>query len=147
MKSATAIAFDYRPSRWIAAGAGIASVLAPAALVLSGMPLIAKVIVGTLACTYAAWSLRAFLRPPILRVTRHAAGHWRIADINGGEHVAEFERGFARGGFIVLRLRRSNGRCVALVLGPDNSDREVRRRLRVQLARVHDTQKNPVHLP
>jgi len=36
----------------------------------------------------------------------------------------------------VLTLRAGNGERVVLILGPDNSDADVRRRLRVRLARA-----------
>jgi len=40
-----------------------------------------------------------------------------------------------RANWITLNLRRTDGARVTLVLAPDNSDADVRRRLRVRLAR------------
>jgi toxin CptA len=147
MKSAAAIAFDYRSSRWLATALVLVNVLALIAIVLSGIPLALKFVLAFGACAYAAWSLHRFLRGRIRRAAWHQGGHWRIAESDGSEHVAELERSTARGGWIVLRLRRTDGRRVALVLGPDNSDADTRRRLRVQLAHVIDTKKSPVHSP
>jgi toxin CptA len=141
MKSAAAIAFDYRPSRWVAAAIASVTLLALAAIAVSGIPLALKIALASAASAYAAWSLRGFLRVNTRRIAWQQGGHWRIADIDGSEHVAELESGIVRGGWIVLRLRRADGRRIAIVLGPDNSDTDVRRRLRVQLTRVHDAQK------
>jgi toxin CptA len=147
MKSAAAIAFDYRPSHWLAGAILFVSVLALIAIAVSGIPLALKLALACAACAYAALSLLRFLREGIRRAVWHQAGHWRMADRDGNEHVAELESGIVRGAWIVLRLRRTDGRRIALMFGPDNSDADIRRRLRVQLARVSDTKKNPVHVP
>jgi len=153
MKSAAAIAFDYRPSRWIAVAIVLIAMLAVLAVALSGVALAWKVALACVACAYAAWSLDRFLRANnIRRAAWQQGGHWRLAEADGREHVAELERGTVRGGWIVLRLRRADKRRETLVLGADNSDADTRRRLRVALARastdtVASRQKNPVHLP
>ena len=56
--------------------------------------------------------------------------------MDGREFTAESTRGVARGAWIVLRLRRSDGKDLALILGPDNSMADTRRQLRVRLARA-----------
>ena len=147
MKSAAAIAFDYRPSRWLAAAIVLVDVFALVAVAASGIPWAFKLALACAACAYTAWSVRRFLRAGIRRAAWHEGGHWRVADGDGTEHVAELESGIVRGGWIVLRLRRTDGQRVALVLGPDNSNADTHRRLRVQLARVSDTKKSPVHVP
>jgi len=147
MKSAAAIAFDYRPSRWVAVALVFVNVLALIAIAVSGIAWTVKLALACAACAYTAWSLPRFLGVRIRRAAWHQGGHWRIADSDGDEHVAELESGIVRGGWIVLRLHRSDGQYVVLLLGPDNSDADTRRRLRVQLARVSDTKKNPAHSP
>jgi toxin CptA len=138
MKSATAIAFDYHASRTLVVAICTVALLAIVALALSGMPLWLKIAVGVFACAYLAHALHRFLHTPVRRAAWHAAGHWRIADAGGTEHVAELEHAVVRSTWIVLRLRRSDRMPIALVLGPDNSDADLRRRLRVRLARVSD---------
>jgi toxin CptA len=138
MKSAPAIAFDYRPSRWLAVAVGGVAFLACVALALSGMPLWAKLAAASVACLCVAHSLRRFWLVPVRRVAWLEAGHWRIAEADGGEHVAELERAVVRGAWIILRLRRSARERLVLVLGPDNSEADLRRRLRVRLARVSE---------
>lgn len=113
------------------------AVLAELAVALSGVSLASKVALACAACTYAAWSLDRFLRANhIRRAAWQQGGHWRLVEADGSEHVAELEHGTVRGGWIVLRLRRADKRRETLVLGPDNSDTNTRRRLRVALARA-----------
>jgi toxin CptA len=138
MKSAAAIVFDYRPSRWLIAAIILVTVMGMVALACCAMPWWAKLIVAVVACAYSTYGLRRLQNDAIRRAAWHEAGHWRLADGAGGEHVAELQTGIVRGAWIVLRLRRSDGRRVAIVLGPDNSDAELRRRLRVRLARARE---------
>ena len=138
MKSAPAIAFEYRPSHWLAATIVLIALLALGALALSGVDFWMKLALAGAACIYAGYTLRHFLRVPARRVAWHAAGHWRVANVGGAEHVAELQHAVVRGDWIVLSLRRSDGVRVSLVLTPDNCDADIRRRLRVRLARARD---------
>ena len=136
MKSATAIAFDYWPSRWLAAAVVLLCALAFIGIVLSGAPQWAKIFSAILAAVCAGFALGRFLRPLVRRAAWQQAGHWRVTDADGREFTAESTRGVARGAWIVLRLRRSDGKDLALILGPDNSMADTRRQLRVRLARA-----------
>lgn len=137
MKSAPVIAFDYRPSRLLAIAIVAIAVLAIVAVALCGLPWWAKLVAGAGACLYAAFALRKFWRLSAGRFAWQQAGHWRAADTAGIERVADLEDAVVRGPWIVLRLRYADdGVRVALILGPDNSDADLRRRLRVRLARV-----------
>ena len=138
MKSAPAIAFDYVPSRWLAAAIVAAALLALVSVVLTGVSTWLKLAIGCAVVGYAAHSLRRHLGASIRRVAWHEAGHWKIAHADGQERVAELQHAVARGGWLVLTLRTGNGDRVPLILGPDNSDADVRRRLRVRLARARD---------
>jgi toxin CptA len=89
-----------------------------------------------LAAVCAGFALGRFLRPRVRRAAWQQAGHWRVTDADGREFTAELTRGVARGAWIVLGLRRSDGKDLALVLGPDNCSADTRRQLRVRLARV-----------
>jgi len=138
MKSAPAIAFDYRPSRWLAAAVACATLLAFTAVVLSGMPWWAKIVTAIVAGIYVVHSLWQFWHLSARRVAWHEAGHWRIVGPDGVEHVADLEHAVVRGAWIVLRLRCNGKGRLALVLGPDNCDADTHRRLRVRLTRVND---------
>ena len=134
MKSAAAIAFDYRPSRWLMVAIAAVAVIALAALAVSGLDAYLKIAVGAVAVAYTTLELRKFLLASLRRAAWHEAGHWRVVDARGEEHVAELAGSVARGNWIVLRLRRRNHVLHALILAPDNSSADLRRRLRVRLA-------------
>ena len=134
MKSAPAIAIDYRPSRLLAAAIAVVGACAAFALALSGTPLWLKLALAAGACAYAAFELRRFLLAAPRRAVWHEAGHWRVIDSDGAEYVAELAGSVVRGDWIVLRLRRRDRSLTALILAPDNSAADLRRRLRVRLA-------------
>lgn len=136
MKSAAAIAFDYRPSRLLAGAIVLVLALALLGVALSGFGLPIKLLISTGAMLYAALTLRRFLRGGMRRAAWHEAGHWRVVDGDGEEHGAELAHAAVRGAWIALNLRRADGARIVLLLAPDNSDADVRRRLRVRLARA-----------
>jgi toxin CptA len=134
MKSAAAIVFDYRPSRWLQAGLIGAVLLALLAVAASGIPAAAKAIAVVAALVCAAVELRRLRNPRVHRCAWHADGQWRLRDAAGNDHVAALLQASAHAGLIVLRLRVPVHGHVALVLLPDNCDAETRRRLRVRLS-------------
>lgn len=138
MKSAPAIAFDYRPSRWLLAATAVTTGLALVALTLCAFDAAVRVLLAIVIVGYAMFALRRFVRIAPRRLAWHTAGHWRIVESSGVERVAELERAAIRGAWIALTLRRSDKSTLAIVLGPDNSDVETRRRVRVRLARGLD---------
>ncbi|MEP6483848.1 MAG: protein YgfX [Rudaea sp.] len=138
MKSAPLVAFDYCPSRYLIAAVAAALVLAMIAIALCGMNVLAKLVLACIALTYAFVALRRFQRLAPTRVAWQSAGHWRLVDRGGTEKVAELSRSIVRGNWIVLNLRCSDASRVDLILGPDNSDAETRRVLRVRLSRADD---------
>jgi toxin CptA len=138
MKSAPAIAFDYVPSRWLAAAIAVMALLALFAVAFAGVGTWLKLALCCAVVAYAAHALWRHLGASTRRAAWHEAGHWRIALASGEERVAELRHAVVRGGWLVLTLRAGNGERVALILGPDNSDVDVRRRLRVRLARARD---------
>jgi toxin CptA len=135
MKSATAIAFDHRPSRWVIVAVGAMLALALAAVALSGIASWLKLSAAIVAIAYGAFELRRFVASPLCRLAWHEAGHWRIVLRGGTEHTAELRHALVRGAWIVLVLQCGAAR-LPVVLGPDNCDADTRRRLRVRLART-----------
>jgi toxin CptA len=144
MKSAAAIRFDYRPSRWFAACIVLVWLLALLAVAMCGLPVWAKVALDLGASLYAGWALRGFLRPPIRHLLWHAAGHWRAHDTHGQECIAQLRQATVLGGLIVLSFRAASLGKTSIVLLPENGDADTRRRLRVRLARAqaHEPQSN-----
>jgi toxin CptA len=142
MKSADAIAFEYRPSRWLSFAAIAVAGLAFIAIAVCGLHVWLKLGLAAAVAIHAAYSLRAFLRPPFAGVAWHAAGHWRLRDPAGHEHVGELVRSVVLGPLIVLVLRRDARRTCAFILLPDNCTNDIRRRLRVRLARADAVEKS-----
>jgi toxin CptA len=135
MKSVPVITFDYCVSRSLVAAIVIAALLAVFALALCGMTFAAKLSCAVLVLAYAALATRRFFGSAPRRAAWHVAGHWRIASTDGDDIVAELCGSAIRGAWIVVNLRQNNGRRLDLILGPDNSDAETRRLLRVRLSR------------
>jgi toxin CptA len=135
MKSVPAIAFDYRPSRWVAAGVVAVGLLGLLSLTLCGFPLWLKWGVAAALCIYAGFVLRRFFYPAFVRFSWHEAGHWCMRDRDDREHVAELRHATVLGGLIVLVMRAIAGGNFSVMLMSDNCDADTRRRLRVRLAR------------
>ena len=136
MKSVPAIAFDYRPSRWLLLAIAIVAVLAAVSILSCGLSLWLQLVLVLLTTAYAvrsAWKLR---HPGFVQIAWHSAGHWRLRDAQGREQTGELVRATALGVLLVLTIRASGKRTHAFVLLPDNCDDETRRKLRVRLARA-----------
>jgi len=136
MKSVPAIAFDYRPSRWLLLAIVVIAALALVALALCGLNPWIKLALVTAALAYALHSSWRFLHPPFVRVMWHSAGHWRLCDAAEREQVGELCHAVVLGALIVLVLRVGPKRTCSFALLSDNVDEETRRRLRVRLARA-----------
>jgi len=134
MPSATAIAFDYRPSRRLQAAVVAVALLAGISLALSALSLALAVALAVAVALYAATALWRLRRHDGWRVAWHDAGHWSLARNAVATQTAELRDASVRGDWIVLRLRLGDGRTLPLVLASDNSDADLRRRLRVRLA-------------
>jgi toxin CptA len=133
MKSAAAITFDYRESRWLRAATSAMVLLAILAVVLSGLPLAWKSVLAIATCLLAGKTLHRLMRPAVLRAAWYADGHWRVRAADGSEHVATLLAASVRGPLIALVLLAGPVGRVRLVLFPDNCDAGVRRSLRVRL--------------
>lgn len=134
MKSAAALALDYRPSRLLAASLILVCACAVAAVAASGLdPLWRMAAVGLgLACAVAGgWRLA---RPPFRAIVWRGSG-WLLLDHDGREWAAEL-RGHRRlGALVALDFRTCAGRCFRPLFAPDNLDVEQFRQLALTLAR------------
>ena len=136
MKSAPTIAFDYRPSRRLAA-AGLAfaatAVLAPW---LTGLPWWLRVLLSLAALTFACHSFPRFMRPPFRRIAWRASG-WTLVDTAGNEQAADLRRHNRFGAWlVVLDFVHGPGAHFHAVIAPDNLDADTRRRLILLLRRA-----------
>jgi toxin CptA len=133
MISAPAIGFEYRPSRWPARLFVTVSVMAVLAVALSGMPIWAQVIVAVgvvAACRRAVRRLRAQVSAA---GWAHASG-WTLRDADGTDEPASLRSFKVMDPLVLLRLNSPRYGKLTLWLMPDNSDADIRRRLRMRLA-------------
>lgn len=135
MKSVPTIAFDYRPSRGIAAALFLvcaAAMLAPwfSALLVAGRMAVS---VGVLALGVRA--VRGLLHPSFRRVAYRASG-WVLVDLANKEHEVLLESHARLGAMIALRFRHGPRERFNALLAPDNLDAETRRRLILLLSRA-----------
>jgi hypothetical protein len=100
MKSAATIAFDYRPSRWVAIAAIAIVVAAFVAPWLANLPLLVQAGASLAIAAYGAVSLRRFLAAPFGRIACRASG-WTLVDAMQVEHAATLATHVAVGAWIV----------------------------------------------
>ena len=134
MKSAAAIAFDYRPSRWLQAAMTATLLLAVVAICASGIGVELKVAAVASAAALFAFEMRRMRRPLVARCVWYGDGQWRVRDTAGNDHAASLQYSSVRVDLIVLRMRVPSRGGAALLLLPDNCDASTRRQLRVRLA-------------
>ncbi|MDO1527421.1 hypothetical protein QMK61_01120 [Fulvimonas sp. R45] len=134
MTSAPAIGFEYRPSRLLPRLLAAALMLALLAIAGCGLAGWAKLLLAVAAL--ACW-LRAILRPGDTGVTAAGwagDGGWTLRRAGEGDVATILSSSRVLGAFVLLRLRDGERRTATLLLGPDNSDADIRRRLRMRLA-------------
>jgi hypothetical protein len=135
MKSASAIAFDHRPSRLLALAAAAILCAAIAAPWFSALPFAARIALSGVVCAAGVISLQRFLRTPFRRIAYRPSG-WALLDAHDHEHAALLKSHARLGAWISLDFRLDRSRRFRAVLGPDNLDAETRRRLVLLLARA-----------
>ncbi|HQW76135.1 MAG TPA: hypothetical protein PLJ77_04545 [Dokdonella sp.] len=134
MKSAPAIAFDYRPSRRVAIAVVGVAALAILAVFLSGLSLGMRLVLALAALVLTVLALGKHLRPRIRRVA-HGAGGWLLVDGEGNECSARLVAHVQRGNLLLLDFQAGNPlRQQRVLLTGDNSDADLRRRLILVLA-------------
>ena len=139
MKSAPAIAFDYRPSRVLACTVAAGVLLAVVAPWRSDVPGSVCAVLSIAAIVTGITALRGFNRARFRRIALQASG-WTLVDVADIEHRADLAAHIRIGPWLVLDFR-SAGRCrFRAVLGPGNSDAETRRRLILLLSRAEVAQ-------
>lgn len=136
MTSAPAIGFEYRPSRWLPRLLGAVAVLAMLAIVLSGLPVGLKLLLAALVALLVFLALRRWSASPVRAAGWSGEAGWslRLADHSDTPAVLASFR--MLGSCILLRLQAAPLGEQVLLLAPDNSDADIRRRLRMRLASV-----------
>jgi toxin CptA len=136
MTSAPAIGFDYVPSHWLQRLLLVVAVLAVLAVVLCGLPLwlrLALVIVVMLATWLAH---RRFATSTVAAAGWSDGRNWTLRMADHEDVPATLLSFRVLGPSVLLRLRTAERGVQVLLLAPDNSDADIRRRLRMRLATV-----------
>jgi toxin CptA len=132
MTSAPAIGFDYRPSRLPGRLLGVVTALALAAIALSGAPLGLKLALAVGTVVVATIAARRSARSHIAGVGYGPDG-WTLFQADRTQLPATLRSHRVIGACLWLRLKTDRTTEI-LLLAPDNSDPDIRRRLRMRLA-------------
>jgi len=136
MTSVPAIGFEYAPSRWLRRCLLLVAALAVLAVALSGLRTGVKFVLIMIVVTAVWQNLRRATRSPLAAAGWDAEGGWTLRTADHEDIAATLVTFRVLGGFILLRLRTAERGMQVLLLAPDNSDRDIRRRLRMRLATV-----------
>jgi toxin CptA len=139
MRSAPAIGFDVRPSRLLAAAVLVVAALAIAAAWISGLAWELRMATACGMVAYACLTMLRLRQPKLAAALWHGDGSWTLRLADGRETEATLRSARVLGALIVLRLAWLPQGSAALVLLPDNLDADTRRRLRMRLSAVADT--------
>ena len=139
MRSANAIAFDYRPSRRLAQAVVVGVLAASVAPWFSSLPTGARGLASVAALVAGIVALIRFNRARFRRVALRASG-WTLVDATGTEQPADLVAQGRLGPWLVLDFRGPDRHRFRAVLGPDNLDADTRRRLILLLSRAEVAQ-------
>ena len=137
MTSAPAIGFECRPSRWLGRLLVFVSLIAVLATWISAIPWLAKLIVS-MGVPLACWRTRMRFSDRWVEAAGWARdGSWSLR-VRAGEDVVATLASFRVIGekIVWLRLSLPGRQSALLLLAPDNSDADIRRRLRMRLAQL-----------
>ncbi|WP_430389418.1 protein YgfX [Dyella sp. 20L07] len=138
MTSAPAIGFEYRPSRWMARVLLLFSLLALFALCLSALSLWLKFVLSMLLAVMFWRARRRFANTPVIAAGWGREGEWSLHLKDGSDTSASLNASRVMGDKAIwLQLCAPGRGRWALLLAPDNSDADIRRRLRMRLALSH----------
>lgn len=136
MTSAPAIGFEYRPSRLLRRLVVLIAVLAVLAVVLCALAIWLKLLLAIGVLLATGHAVRAMDTSPV-RAAGWNAGHDWVLHLTDHEDVPATLASFrVLGVFVLLRLQTAGQGMQVLLLAPDNSDADIRRRLRMRLAAV-----------
>ncbi|MDW2982519.1 MAG: protein YgfX [Rhodanobacter sp.] len=136
MTSAPAIGFEYRPSRLLRRTLLLVTALAVLAVALSALAAWLKLLLA-IAVSLATWhALRRLAAGPVAAAGWSADGAWTLRLTDHQDMPATLASFRVLGALVLLRLRTAEQGMQVLLLAPDNSDADIRRRLRMRLATI-----------
>lgn len=143
MTSAPAIGFEYRPSRLFGRCLMAMAGLVGLAVILAGVAFWLKILLLAGIGMASFRAIAAQTRHPVRAAGWAADGSWGLRLHQGQDVVAVLHSFRVFGMFLLLRLRSAEGREMVLLLAPDNSDADLRRRLCMRLATVKPDEATP----
>jgi toxin CptA len=143
MTSAPAIGFEYRPSRLLPRALVVVAMLAALAVMLSALQLWLKalLLLVVLAATWRA--IRRLAANPIAAAGWSADNAWTLRLLDHEDVPATLASFRVLGALVWLRLQTAGRGAQVLLLAPDNSDADIRRRLRMRLATMQPDEAVP----
>ena len=143
MTSAPAIGFEYRPSRLLRRLSIVVTVLVVLAVAPCALALWLKLLLIAGVLLMAWQSVRRSTGSPVVAAGWSADDNWTL-HLAGHEDVPATLASFrVLGAFVLLRLQAAEHGMQVLLLAPDNSDADIRRRLRMRLAVVQPGNAEP----
>jgi toxin CptA len=134
MTSAPAIGFDHAPSRLLQRALLAVAALAVLSTLLCALPLWLRLLLAILVLAATWGTLRRLAAPAVVAAGWSGGSDWTLRMADSEDVPASLVSFRVLGAFVLLRLRSAgHGTCV-LLLAPDNSDADIRRRLRMRLA-------------
>jgi len=134
MTSAPAIGFDHAPSRLLQRLLLVVAALAVLATLGCALPPWLQVVL-VIVVLLATWEARRRLAAPaVVAAGWSPDSDWTLRMADGEDVAASLASFRVLGAFVLLRLRSSAQGTHVLLLAPDNSDADIRRRLRMRLA-------------
>ena len=136
MTSAPAIGFEYRPSCWLPRLLLAVAILAMLAVLLSGLSWWLKTALFVAVALVAHRAMRRWSASPVRAAGWSGEGGWSLRLADHSDLPASLASFRVLGACILLRLRAAPLGEQVLLLAPDNSDADIRRRLRMRLATI-----------
>lgn len=143
MTSAPGIGFEYRPSRWLPRLLSSLAVVTLLAIATCGLPWWLKLPLAVLALLLVLRAVRRHRASPVTAAGCSGEGDWRLRFADHTDVPASLASFRVLGACILLRLRTAAPGEQVLLLAPDNSDADIRRRLRMRLATIQAEQAVP----
>jgi toxin CptA len=135
MTSAPAIGFEYRSSRWVPRLFVAVTCLTVVAVMASGGPVLMRVVLASVLVAVCSQAIRR-LQLPIYAVGWASRSGWTLRGLDGADDAAALLSFRIVGQLVLLRLASGRYGKLTLWLMPDNTDADIRRRLRMRLAVV-----------
>ena len=134
MTSAPAIGFEYRPSPGFRWALVTVAVLAIVAVALTGLAWWMKSALAICVLMALSICVRRMAQLPVCAAGWGADDLWTVHLVTHEDVPATLTSFRVLGVFVLLRLKTTHRGSMTLLLAPDNSDADIRRRLRMRLA-------------